>query len=760
MKPTLYRAAIWSGLAIAGIASPALVRAAPATIAGTVRDVETGEPLPGAVVTLPELHRTSLTDVVGQYTLAQVPAGPHQVSVRSMGYALHSLRALVPETGTLEIDVALHPEPVLIPPLEIRSQVPVRGGDDDDFPNRQCSAMALKSHPFLAEPDAFQALSGGEVVLAPESPSGVHIRGGSSDETAYLLDGIPAFQPFHAAGMASAWNPDALSRLDLSASAPPLTGQHALAGTIAGVTRTPGPRLSAQGSVSTTQGRITLDGPLGVAGAGYLLSAREGFHDALAPQDEASYVRGGSRDWLAKIELPALGGRLKLLTYDSRNDLNSAAAADVEGPDPDPRNTFEWQSESWGAGWRREAARTAVEVHAWSAAGEAESRWMTKGAALGLEAERRDLGLRAGVERRSARATTQIELRLDGSQTNYHLVADSAAAPLLDLDARTPVATLLAQQSRTLRRDLQATLGASLAWTGSASYLGPAVEIRYALSPAVTLSSSLARAHQFSQSLRNAESVVGNLFPVDLALGAGAPQVPVAWSDQGVIGCEIRPRPSVRLGLQAYARASDQLLLVAPREGAPFTTGSFVTGSGSARGLAAELTVSRSRYGLVASYGWQRVRLYENGTSYVPDHGASHLLESGLTFLPSRSWTLRLGATGEFGRRTTPISGGLEWEACNLLDQGCEFGGSPYQGNGPLGGAELPAYFRVDLGVRKEWHWRAGDRDALVALFGTATNILGRKNVLTYAEATGTGQRVAVEMRPPSPLVLGLDWRF
>src|SRR4030095_3740400 len=114
------------------------------------------------------------------------------------------------------------------------------------------------------------------------------------------------------------------------------------------------------------------------------------------------------------------------------------------------------------------------------------------------------------------------------------------------------------------------------------------------------LTASFARAHQFAQSLRNGESVVGNFFPVDLALGAGASQVPVAVSDQAVLGAEIRPRPSVRLGLQAYTRASDQLLLVAPREGAPFTTtGQVVIGSGSARGLAAELNVRWARYGLV-----------------------------------------------------------------------------------------------------------------------------------------------------------------
>ena len=53
-----------------------------------------------------------------------------------------------------------------------------------------------------------------------------------------------------------------------------------------------------------------------------------------------------------------------------------------------------------------------------------------------------------------------------------------------------------------------------------------------------------------------------------------------------------------------------------------------------------------------------------------------------------------------------------------------------------------------------------GGRQMEMAVFGTYTNLLGRTNVLTYARDPATGRPVAVEMRPRSPLVLGLDWRF
>jgi hypothetical protein len=127
---------------------------------------------------------------------------------------------------------------------------------------------------------------------------------------------------------------------------------------------------------------------------------------------------------------------------------------------------------------------------------------------------------------------------------------------------------------------------------------------------------------------------------------------------------------------------------------------------------------------------------------------------------PTPSASIRLGAAAALQRRTTTLSGDLDWEACNLRDQGCELGGSPYYSGEPLGGTRLPPYLRVDLSVRKDWHLQVGGRRALIALFGTVTNVFNRKNVLTYARDPATGGLLEIEMRPLSPLVVGLDWQF
>ena len=102
---------------------------------------------------------------------------------------------------------------------------------------------------------------------APEAPEGVHLHGGAADHTAYLLDGIPVFSPYHAAGTFSAWNPDALEQVQVQSATPSLAAPDALAGAVAGTTRAPGSEIRTYGTLSTSHARLTVHGPSGRARA-------------------------------------------------------------------------------------------------------------------------------------------------------------------------------------------------------------------------------------------------------------------------------------------------------------------------------------------------------------------------------------------------------------------------------------------------------------------------------------------------------------
>jgi hypothetical protein len=732
-----------------------------ATLVGTVRDEETAAPLAGAVVVLPDLDRAAATDDAGRYTLRQVPPGPHHITVRFLGYAPRTLHALVPHEGELTIDVALRPEPVRMSSIEVIAPVPVRGLDSTEtrtLLDRETSIAAVRSHPLLAEPDAFQALAGGDVVLRPETPDGVHVRGGATDQTAYLLDGVPVFSPFHAAGISSAWNPDAIARLHLDTFEPSVSDPHALSGTVEAVTRAPGVRGRGQATLTTTQARLTIDGPLG-GGAGYLASARVGLPEWMVPEDEPSYVRGGTADLIGKVEARAFGGRVRLLGFATENDLDAAEATEFDPDSTTRRNEFEWDSHSLGIEWRGTFSIATVRILGWGAGSLAGSAWAAESMRVELTSERRDHGLLASAEWTWDGGRATLGARLEGIDTFYRVKPDTASTLSYELGAWTPIGTAFVRYVRRLGSRLDLDLGASVARARGDLWTTPRIRARWLLSERASVMGGVARTHQFAQSLRNPESVVGNLFPADLFLGTEEGGLPVARSDQAVLGAEVRPSAGARIEIHGYLRESEGLMLPAPRTGEPFATDGFANGTRESRGISAEAAFQGARYGIVASYGLEEVTIVARPLRYAPGHSATHRLEGGVTFHPMATASVRFGVVAALGRRTTTSSNDYEWEACNLLDQGCEFMGSPHYQGETLGGTELPDYCRVDLGVRKHWHLGVGGRDVTWAVFGTATNVLGRSNVMSYARDL-SGTPYEITMRPRAPLVLGMDWTF
>ncbi len=541
---------------------------------------------------------------------------------------------------------------------------------------------------------------------------------------------------------------------------PSATG--ALSGLVSAATRTPGARARVRGSLSNTQGRVTVDGPLGVGGAGYLLSVRTGYPHAFAPRGDGSFLHGETGDVLGKVEVPLLGGLARALWYGSDNELDAAARPEGErvGLAGRTRNDFRWRSSSMGIEWSGRVLGLSGRLLAWQARQGASALWSPAGSpAWSLVSGRRDEGVMLSLERRGETWSTLAGARIERQHTRYDVTPD-AGADAAPTAVHSTLPTVFVVHERRLGARLSTSLALSASALGSELYPEPQALLRFDASPRLAFTASFTRSHQFAQSLRNPESVVSGIFPVDLYLGAEGTPVPVARGETGVLGAEYRLTSTARVSLQAYTRDLEGLLLVAPRTGEPFATHSFATGGGHTQGLSLDASASGSRYAVVGSYAWQRVRFLHDDSSYVPQQGATHLLDAGLLLFPSSTFSLRLGATGLFGRRGTPTLGLFELDACNLVDRGCELSGTPRQAYDQLGTEGLPSYFRVDLGVRKHWHVAIGQRDAMVALFGTLTNVLGRRNVLTYATDPETGARTAVEMRSRSPLVVGVDWRF
>ncbi len=85
------------------------LQVAQAGVAGTVRDDLTGEPLPGAVVTLPDIDRATITDALGRFSFEGLTPGPHHLTILGEGFKPRTMHALVPRGGQVRLNVALSP---------------------------------------------------------------------------------------------------------------------------------------------------------------------------------------------------------------------------------------------------------------------------------------------------------------------------------------------------------------------------------------------------------------------------------------------------------------------------------------------------------------------------------------------------------------------------------------------------------------------------------------------------------------------------
>jgi hypothetical protein len=259
------------------------------------------------------------------------------------------------------------------------------------------------------------------------------------------------------------------------------------------------------------------------------------------------------------------------------------------------------------------------------------------------------------------------------------------------------------------------------------------------------------------QSLRNAESVVGRIFPADLY--AGGTGIPTARAHNGALGVVAVPWAGARVDLEAYARSLDDLAMLDPEDGKPFSSTGIRRGTGSVVGGSVGMSVGAARYAATASLGVERVELRVGDEEWTPGYASSRSARVGAIAFLTPTLSIRAGWIGQFGRRGSDAIGLLEWESCNLLDLGCEFAGSPEE-LGELGARKLPAYHRLDVSVRKHWHFVVGGREASLEAYATASNLLGRSNVLGFVVDPSNGEGAPIEMRPRAPLTLGLGWTF
>ena len=77
------------------------------SLSGVVTDAASQEPIPGATIFLTEIARGTATDLDGEYTLENIPAGTHTLRVTSVGYTTYTSTIQIAEDQELVYNISL-----------------------------------------------------------------------------------------------------------------------------------------------------------------------------------------------------------------------------------------------------------------------------------------------------------------------------------------------------------------------------------------------------------------------------------------------------------------------------------------------------------------------------------------------------------------------------------------------------------------------------------------------------------------------------
>jgi len=205
---------LWAALAALTLATgPAVAQQqSAASITGRITEAVSGAAVPGAVVSIEGTTLTTVADDLGRYRLAAVPPGPQVIRVIRIGYAPLRHSVVVPNEGTLTLDLGLAKSALQLPGLVVTADPASRARGElgtasvigqEAIRNQSGASLAavLELVPgTLLQPPGLDGVQQFGLRAVPISPGPAPSAGSASGPTASLLasfgtqivlDGVP-----------------------------------------------------------------------------------------------------------------------------------------------------------------------------------------------------------------------------------------------------------------------------------------------------------------------------------------------------------------------------------------------------------------------------------------------------------------------------------------------------------------------------------------------------------------------------------------
>ena len=242
-----------------------------ASISGFVFDQSNLESLIGANIYVEDETFGAVTNNSGYYVISDLPAGKYTLVCSYVGFKDFRQNILLAEGEELKLSIQLEPalletETVTVTADSERTALKLYNKDVSKI---DISPREINNLPAVVETDLLRTLQSLPGILPiSDYSSEIYVRGGTSDQNLYLIDGADVYNPEHAFGLFSTFNTDAIKEIEISKGGFGASYGGRLS-SVLDVTNLDGNRKSFEGTaeISLLSAKATLQTPIGSFGS-------------------------------------------------------------------------------------------------------------------------------------------------------------------------------------------------------------------------------------------------------------------------------------------------------------------------------------------------------------------------------------------------------------------------------------------------------------------------------------------------------------
>lgn len=185
------------------------------SLAGYVKDAETGEPLVNATIFITDASGSTATNRNGYFNISSLISGEYEVRATYIGYeSKRSSVVIGPDSKGLTV-IELQPKSYMMEPLVVSSNTPVFG-----YNNKKdgASYKTIEDNYIGADRNVVRSLKAFPGLSFSASQQSFNIQGSDSRDHIVKLDGVPIYNSTIAGNTFGIFSPYAIDRVNISKS--------------------------------------------------------------------------------------------------------------------------------------------------------------------------------------------------------------------------------------------------------------------------------------------------------------------------------------------------------------------------------------------------------------------------------------------------------------------------------------------------------------------------------------------------------------